>query len=156
MEGSFTTRDSSGYRDWPQSNVEKLGAVKDKLFPAFISRRSAAQLAVYPCNDKQYSLSVFKAQRSTARRGVWWGRTLSVIASHRLFFFYRRCVSRVISTMTSSVAWRHFRLISSRFCPELELKIFETNSHGRMWVQKAQRNIWRCIEMFQCMFCDLY
>ena len=30
-EGFFTTRDSSGYRDWPQSNAEKRGAVKDKL-----------------------------------------------------------------------------------------------------------------------------
>ena len=34
----FTTRDSPGYRDWPQSNDEKRGAVEDNLFPAFISR----------------------------------------------------------------------------------------------------------------------
>ena len=42
----FATRDSSGYRDWLQSNAEKRSAVKDKLFPAFISfaaRRRAAQ-----------------------------------------------------------------------------------------------------------------
>ena len=43
MEDFFATRNSSGYCDWPQSNSEKRGAVKDKLFPAFISRRSAAQ-----------------------------------------------------------------------------------------------------------------
>ena len=55
MEEFFATRDSSGYCDWPLSNAEKCGAVKDKLFPAFIS-----QLAVYsPYNDKQYSLSFF-------------------------------------------------------------------------------------------------
>ena len=38
------------------------------------SRRS---LQCSPCNDKQYSLSFFKARRSAAWGGVWWGRTLS-------------------------------------------------------------------------------
>ena len=42
----FETRDASGYCDWPKSNAEKRGAVKDKLFPAFFSRSNAAQLAV--------------------------------------------------------------------------------------------------------------
>ena len=53
----FTTRDSSGYRDWPQSKPKKRRAVKDKLFPAFISRRGAAWRSsqCIPCNDKQYS-----------------------------------------------------------------------------------------------------
>ena len=46
MEGFFATRDASGHCDWPQSNAEKRGAEKDKLFPAFISQRSAAQHAV--------------------------------------------------------------------------------------------------------------
>ena len=71
MHGGFflATRDSSGYCDWPQSNAEKHGAVKDKLFPAIILRRGAAQrssaqrsaarrsLQSSPFYDKQYNLS---------------------------------------------------------------------------------------------------
>ena len=66
----FNKADSSGYCDWPQSNAEKRGAVKDKLFPAFISRRS---LQCSPCYDKQYSLSFLTcsaARRDAARRPV--------------------------------------------------------------------------------------
>ena len=82
MHGGFfvATGNSSGYCDWPQSNAEKRGAVKDKLFPAFISRRSAAQrgeaqrsLQCSPCYDKQYSLSFLTcsaARRGAARRPV--------------------------------------------------------------------------------------
>ena len=33
----FATRDSFGYCDWPQSNAEKRGAVKVKLFLALRS-----------------------------------------------------------------------------------------------------------------------
>ena len=32
MGSFFETRDSSGYCDWPQSNAEKRGAVRNKLF----------------------------------------------------------------------------------------------------------------------------
>ena len=40
--------------------------------------RGAAQrsLQCSPCNDKQYSLSFFKGQRSAAQRGVWYVRNL--------------------------------------------------------------------------------
>ena len=61
--GFFATCDSSGYCDWPQSNAEKRGAVKDKLFPAFISRHS---LQCSTCYDKQYSLYFFSARRGAA------------------------------------------------------------------------------------------
>ena len=38
----FTTRDSSGYRDWPQSNAEKTAFISRRG----TARRSEAQLAV--------------------------------------------------------------------------------------------------------------
>ena len=73
----FTTRDSSGIRNWPQSNAEKRGAVKDKLFPAFISRHSAARRGAArhsaACNVAPAminNLSFFK--RGAARRGAVW------------------------------------------------------------------------------------
>ena len=63
MEGFFATRASSGYCDWPQSNAEKRGAVKVKLFPAFICSVATAMI-----NTTVYFFN--------ARRGVRWGRTL--------------------------------------------------------------------------------
>ena len=77
LGGFFATRDSSGYCDWPQSNAEKRGAVKAKLFPAFISRRSSAERGAACClapvmiNSTVYHFLT----RGAARRGVWWGRT---------------------------------------------------------------------------------
>ena len=69
-EGFFTTRDFYGYRDWPQSNAEVTRRRGRSTFPSFhgAAQRGAA------CNDKQYSLSFFKA-----RRGVWRGRTFRPI-----------------------------------------------------------------------------
>ena len=70
----FATRDSSGFCDWPQSNAEKRGAVKAKLFPAFISRRSSAERGAACClapvmiNSTVYHF--FTARRSVARRLV--------------------------------------------------------------------------------------
>ena len=87
MEVFFATRNSSGYCDWPQNNAKKRGAVKDKLFPAFISRRITAQrseaqrgaaCSVAPAmiNSTVYIfLTCSAAQRNVARCGVRWGRT---------------------------------------------------------------------------------
>ena len=90
----FATRSSAGNCDWPQSNAIKHGAVKDKLFPAFFSRRSAAwhsaarwgatrrSLQCSPCYDKQYSLYFFNVQRGAAFGGAvpsdeWDGREMT-------------------------------------------------------------------------------
>ena len=58
--------------------IKKRGAVKDKLFPAFILRRGAAQRSGAPAmiNSKVYLFF-------NARRGVRWGRT---------YWFFRRRV----------------------------------------------------------------
>ena len=47
-EGFFTTRDFSGYRDWPQSNAEITRRRGRSTFPSVhcAARPSAAQLAV--------------------------------------------------------------------------------------------------------------
>ena len=39
----FTTRDCSGYRDWPQSNPEETRRRERLTFPSFISRHGAAR-----------------------------------------------------------------------------------------------------------------
>ena len=82
MEGFYATRNSSGYCDWPQSNAEKRGAVKDKLFSAFIMRRraarGAAQRGTAQCGT---ACSVAPAMINSTvylflKRGVRWGHTL--------------------------------------------------------------------------------
>ena len=57
--GVFTTRDSTGYYDWPQSNAEKMRR-RERNFSQLSFRGAACS----PCNDKHYGLSFYKARRS--------------------------------------------------------------------------------------------
>ena len=68
----------TGHRATPK----KRGAVKDKLFPAFISRRGAA--CSVPPAMIHGTVYIFlgaalrcAALRGAGQRGVWWGRSLS-------------------------------------------------------------------------------
>ena len=51
--------------DWPQSNAEKRGPVKD-TFPSFRWGAARRSLQCSPCYDKQYSWSFFNTRRGAA------------------------------------------------------------------------------------------
>ena len=78
-----------GHRATPK----KRGAVKDKLFPAFISRRGSERrsLQCSPYYDKQYSPCFFTARRSAASGGavpVLWCTFKFLVRSPSVFCSY--------------------------------------------------------------------
>ena len=96
----------------------KCGAVKDKLFPAFISRRS---LQCSHCYDKHNSLSFLKARRSAAR----WGHSFKVYLSRRRVFSALLCghsrqpeESRVVkNSPTCTISIPKNRIFTRRTAP---------------------------------------
>ena len=66
---SDPTKSSAAPKNLTESNAEKSGAVKDKLFSSFhFAARRSFQCS--PCNDKQYIQIFFEAQSGATR--LWW------------------------------------------------------------------------------------